>query len=243
MKKVLALSFLAVLTTAGTIVGQPGPPGAGESLSRQLDSEIREFGSSERKNAIANAGERINKGIGTYKTAKELYEASEALSKGDCAPDFSVNAQAMVPSSCADVIKGSGATGNSGRDIEPNQCATCYEAAYKKLSDVRKRLAKLKCLGNATKTYVNAAVAFGDNVSSVHAIQGLAWQRERKNIMDSYTKFKTAYDAKYKELMNVLLDAMNGISGCEAANGNPDWFQRFGFMYVEFMAEKYKRVD
>lgn len=241
MKKVLALSFLAVLTTAGTIVGQPSPPGAGESLSRQLDSEIRDFGSGERKNALANAGERINKGVGTYKAAKELYDAADALSKGDCAPDFSVNAQAMVPSSCAEVLKG--ATGNSGRDSEPNKCATCYEGAYKKLSDVRKRLAKLKCLGNSTKAYVNAAVAFGDNVSSVHAIQGLAWQRERKNIMDSYTKFKTAYDAKYKELMGVLLDAMNNVSECEAANGNADWFQRFGFMYVEFMAEKYKRVD
>lgn len=236
-------SFLIVLAAAGTIVGQPSAPGAGESLSRQLDSEIREFGSSERKNALANAGERINKGFGTYKTAKELYEAAEALSKGDCAPDFSVNPQAAVPSSCAETPKGTAAGPEPTRNSEPDNCATCFEGAYKKLSDVRKRLAKLKCLGNATKTYVNAAVAFGDNVSSVHAIQGLAWQRERKNIMDSYTKFKAAYDAKYKELMTVLLDAMNNISECEAKIGNADWFQRYGFMYVEFMAEKYKRVD
>ena len=208
----------------------------------QSSSEIRSFGEGERKRSVANAGDRIGKALGIQKSAKGLYEAAAALSKGDCAPDFSVNAQAMVPSSCSEVLKGPAARNDTGSG-EATECATCYENAYKKLNDVRKRLAKLKCLGNSTKNYVTAAFAFGDSVASVHAVQGLAWARERKAISESYTKFKAAYDLKYKELMGVLLEAMNDVSECEAKSGNPDWFQRYGFMYVEFMAERYKRVD
>jgi len=236
----LVVSFLALNAAAQLSNINPS---TGDSLVMQSQSEIREFGSGERKNSIANGSDRLGKLFGTYKSAKELYEAQVALGKGDCAPDFSVNAQAMVPSSCSEVLKGRAASSDTPRTLEPTACAACYEVAYKKLNDVRKRLAKLKCLGNSTKSYVNAALAFGDNVSSVHAIQGLAWQRQRKEISDSYTKFKAAYDAKYKELMTTLVDAMNDVAACEAKNGNPDWFQRFGFMYVEFMAEKYKRVD
>lgn len=244
MRNTILLSFLLILATASTGWAQGGEnPGAAASITTQLGSEIKEFGSGERKNALANGGDRLGKLFGTYKSAKELYEANEALSKRECAPDFSLNAQAMVPSSCSEVLKGQAGDRGTPRTDEPTACATCYEAAYKKLNDVRKRLAKLKCLGNSTKSYVNAALAFGDNVSSVHAIQGLAWQRQRKEISDSYTKFKAAYDAKYKELMTALVDSMNDVAACEAKNGNPDWFQRFGFMYVEFMAEKYKRVD
>ncbi|HMT09374.1 MAG TPA: hypothetical protein PKA82_15330 [Pyrinomonadaceae bacterium] len=244
MKVQLIFAFAVIVVLVGNIAAQRGvDPGAGESMIRQADSEIKEFGSGERKNSIANGGERLGKLFGTYKSAKELYDAQIALGKGECAPDFSVDPQAMVPSSCWEVLKGRSAKTDTPISTEPNQCATCYDAAYKKLNDVRKRLAKLKCLGNSTKSYVTAAQAFGDNVSSVHAVQGLAWQRQRKEITDAYTKFKAAYDAKYKELMTTLVDAMNDVAACEAKNGNPDWFQRFGFMYVEFMAEKYKRVD
>lgn len=245
MKNTILVTALVVSFLAANAAAQLTNinPNSGESLAMQMQSEIREFGSGERKNSIANGSERLGKLFGTYKSAKEFYEAQTSLSKGECAPDFSVNAQAMVPSSCSEALKGRAASSDTPRTLEPTACAACYEVAYKKLNDVRKRLAKLKCLGNSTKSYVTAAQAFGDNVSSVHAIQGLAWQRQRKEISDSYTKFKAAYDAKYKELMTTLVDAMNDIANCEAKNGNPDWFQRFGFMYVEFMAEKYKRVD
>lgn len=31
--------------------------------------------------------------------------------------------------------------------------------------------------------------------------------------------------------------------GCEREFGMTDWYQRFGFMYFEFMNDKYKRTD
>ncbi len=36
---------------------------------------------------------------------------------------------------------------------------------------------------------------------------------------------------------------MVGLSTCEAQYGVPDWYDRFGYMYFEFMRDKYRRSD
>jgi hypothetical protein len=202
-----------------------------------LNSQVQIIDARDRAlNAIINGSDKAmnHKGIdqankfwGIYLSAKDLYESCDALRKGECIPDFTTDPEAMVPTSCPD------STG----------CVACYTQAYRNFQSVRKRLSKLKCLGNSTKSFVNNSIAFGDQVSSIHAIQGLAWQKEKKGIKESYEKFKAGYDAKYKELMEKLMDSMNDIDICESKNGQADWFKRFGFMYFEFMSEKYKRSE
>ncbi len=216
--------LLFVLATCKVTNGQS----VFDSLMRQGRSEITEYGKKQNKEYLQNSADRLGKYVGLYKSAKEMYEALQTLKKGECLPDYSVNPQAMVPSFCTDSL---------------GSCVKCYKEAYTKLSNSRRRLGRLKCMGLTMKNFVNKSISFGDNVSSIHAIQGLAWQKERKGIMGSYTKFKDAYDKKYKELMDSLNEAMMKIDECEAGHGQKDWYQRFGFMYVEFMAEKYKRQE
>ncbi|MFM9905423.1 MAG: hypothetical protein ACKVQJ_12745 [Pyrinomonadaceae bacterium] len=240
MKRILLILGLGLLLIT-PLFGQG-------ALAMQANSEILDAIRKETdpKALLSNTSDRLGKAFAIYKSAKEIYEGLEALKNGECLPDYSINPQAAIPSSCEEMVdRPAPRVKRPGDPGAENKCADCYEAAYNELNDARRRLERLKCLGLTTKTYVNSKISFGDTVSGGMGggIQGLAWQKARKEILDSYSKFKDAYDAKYKELMDVLTAAMLEIDKCEAKNGQKDWFQRFGFIYVEFMAEKYKRVE
>jgi hypothetical protein len=217
MKKILILS-LAIFSIENAV--------AQTSVGAVLGSEIKK-GIDGQKATIGTSHDRITKLLAVQKSARELYESLGKLGK-DCSPDFMVPASAMVPTHCTD------STG---------ACASCYKEAFEALSKVRVRLAKLKCMGTNMKSFVNACNSFGDNASGIHAVTGLAWTKQKVEINKSYSKFKQAYDAKYTELIGVLNESLINIDKCEAQNGNPDWFQRFGFMYLEFMVQQYKRAD
>jgi hypothetical protein len=175
---------------------------------------------------INNGLESLNNLLTGLRNARELYDALPGLSPGACAPDFSTNAQAMIPSSCPDA-----------------NCSACYTSASNELNFVRMQLGRLWCIYTNTKNFNNAAIAFGDNASGIHAVTGLAWQYERAGIVETYNHFKGTYDKKYIDLIGSLQRALMQISSCENEYGEPDWYQRFGFIYYEFMKERYKRID
>ena len=101
----------------------------------------------------------------------------------------------------------------------------------------------MRCIYTNTKKFTDAAISFGDNVSGIHGVMGIAWQNERRGIEKSLQDFEKTYDKKYADLMTSMQTALNGINACEAKFGMRDWYQRFGFLYFEMMKEKYKRDD
>ena len=49
---------------------------------------------------------------------------------------------------------------------------------------------------------------------------------------------------KYAELMALLQKTLQRIAACEEkVFDNKSWYERFGFMYYEFMAAFYKRTE
>ncbi len=77
----------------------------------------------------------------------------------------------------------------------------------------------------------------------MHGVAGMAWQAERIKIQKSVEELQAAYDNKYNELIQGLADDMMELNICEAKFGVEDWYDRFGYMYFEFMKEKYQRKD
>jgi hypothetical protein len=70
----------------------------------------------------------------------------------------------------------------------------------------------------------------------------LEWQRQRTGINQEFEIFKIKYfDPKYRGMMSGLKDALMKWDRCEAQFGEPDWYARFGFLYMTFMEDKYKR--
>lgn len=68
----------------------------------------------------------------------------------------------------------------------------------------RGNLEKLRCIYRWNKEYSERATSFGDNVSSVHGISGLAWQQERRKIERAVDELGVSYDAKYRELLRYV---------------------------------------
>jgi len=168
----------------------------------------------------------LNTFINIYQNAHDLYDATRMMDPNECQPDFSTNAQSMMPTSCTD-----------------GECFECYRSAVNELAFIRRQLGRLSCIYNNTKNFTSRAIAFGDNTSGIHAVNGLAWQYAKADIVGAYESFKHTYDGKYTGMMETLDKSLHDISACEDRYGEHDWYQRFGFIYFEFMKEKYKRTD
>ena len=147
-------------------------------------------------------------------------------SDGGCVPDVSPASLPQVPSMCA---------GSA-------ECRACYTQAYDQLNRIRFTFEKLRCVYNNTKDIGTRATSFGDTVSPIHGVSGLAWQVERRKIEQAMNQLNQSYDAKYTELLGKLGEDMQSINACETQYfGNPDWYSRYGFMFYTFMSERYKR--
>lgn len=121
-------------------------------------------------------------------------------------------------------------------------CSQCFADAQGDIQHLRFAFEKLRAIGEWTKTFTTRSIAFGDSVSGVHGVAGLGWQPERKKIEESYAKFGQAYDAKYEELIGDMEQALNDVGKCEARYfGTDDWYDRYGFIYYSFVADRYKR--
>lgn len=252
MKKLL-IALVGVMSIATTL--QAGPPEKFDWMSKALDRQKFLESQEPVKNALAaqskansykkdkedydntigqanKAGNDlknyVGQGVGLGKAAKDALDAFKALTQDDetMSPDYSPPGMPHVPSKCA----------------ESGACGACYEDAYADLKKVRINLERLRTVGAATNNLYTKGVAFGDNVSSVHGMVGLAWQAEKLKVNDSMKTFNTSYDAKQVELIAKLQDALQKISKCEADHFNEDgWYERFGFIYYTFMSDRYKR--
>lgn len=232
MKKIQFLITLFLFSCIITNAQDDATSGTIEAIDQQGEAQIEAIQNQTSMNETAynelsGAMESLNNYLDIAQSAADLYNAAVALDNNECQPDFTTSAQAMMPTRCED-----------GSD-----CYTCYESAVNELSFVRRQLARLWCIYSNTKNFNERAIAFGDNTSGVHAVNGLAWQYAKRDIVEAYDHFKQTYDQKYTGLMGTLNKALNDISRCEAQYGQPDWYQRFGFIYFEFMKEKYKRND
>ncbi|HKJ18902.1 MAG TPA: hypothetical protein VJ984_16230 [Xanthomonadales bacterium] len=122
-------------------------------------------------------------------------------------------------------------------------CLACYQDAHNSFNHVRGVLEQLRVVYKCTKDFTNDAIAFGDNVSGLHAVSGLAWQDARNEIQQSVKQLGKTYDKKHMEFIGNLENALLKMDACEYEYGLEDWYDRFGFFYLEFMNDKYRRID
>jgi hypothetical protein len=172
--------------------------------------------------------ERTKQASNVADAAKELQKAFKALTPGDAraVPEYRPAGTPGVPSHC----------------VVPNGCNACYTSAYRDLNGVRVALEKIRRLNTTTQAIAKKSLAFGDAVSGIHGVAGIAWQEERRGIEASLVGFESKYDAKYEELMASLEAALRAVGRCEAQHFNvPDWYDRYGYMYYSFMGDRYRR--
>lgn len=207
-------------------------PGDADVVRQMGEDDVRR--SEEAGNNTSNAASAINDAIGHFNTvmglygsAQDMYNNSRALANGECSPDFQTSDNAMMPSNCR----------------VNSECGECYRSAMGQLNFIRRQLGRLGCIYQNTKNFNNAAIAFGDNASGIHAVTGLSWQYARGEIVQTFNHFKGTYDRKYIDMIGALENALKAIDRCESQYGQDGWFQRSGFIYLEFLKDKYRRND
>lgn len=208
-------------------------PGDADVIQQQGEGDVeaaQEAGQNTQNvaGAITDAIGHFNTVLSLYGNAQDMYNSSTALANGECAPEFSTSDNAMMSRSCT----------------RESECEQCYTSAIRELNFVRRILGRLSCIYSNTKNFTNAAIAFGDNASGIHAVTGLAWQSARGEIVQSMNHMKQTYDQKYIGLIGSLERALKSIDRCEQQYGGQDgWYQRVGFIYFEFLKDKYRRND
>lgn len=150
-------------------------------------------------------------------------------------PDIDPRGQPKLPSSCIEAFEK-----RPNATPDKNNGCDCLRDAYEDFNENRYLLAKLQVIGSTTKKFTDEQIAFGDNFSGVHALSGLAWQKQRVGIMAALDDMDAAYKAKFLELSDELYKAMIEIDRCEALLGNNDWYSQSGFMYYEFAKLRYE---
>ena len=129
----------------------------------------------------------------------------------------------------------------ASRDEQDEGC-DCLEKAYAELNQRRLNLEKLRIIFAHAMKKINAGIAFGDGVSAVHGVSALIWQKQKFIILkESIPTLNNAYDDKYAEMISALEENLREIDRCEAILGYENWYNHAGFIYYQFMADKYKR--
>lgn len=152
-------------------------------------------------------------------------------SDSNSVPDIDDRAEPQLPSSCL-----------NNTDSRIKEGCECLDGAYEELNTIRFKFEKLRIIYSNTKKMSNKAIAFGDNVSGgMGSISALAWQKEKRGIEKSLKGLDKAYDAKYTEFIERLYTNLKQIDTCEAKLNFSEWYSKVGFIYYDFMKDKYKR--
>ncbi|MEM9721618.1 MAG: hypothetical protein AAGA10_20295 [Bacteroidota bacterium] len=205
-----------------------------EEIKQEVKAEFKRFQDAQKK--LKNV-EGVLEQIEKLRKAQASYEAfSTAYSGlGDCISGAAPTNSPRIPSFCA-------SDGSRESIVESAECSDCFLDARSKFNDVRFTLARLETIYTCTKNMTTSAKAFGDSFSSATK-SGLGWASARRKIEESEKSMAKAYDDKYVDLMGDLQGALVEMSICEAKFGLVDWYDRFGFVYYEFMVDRYKRKN
>lgn len=121
------------------------------------------------------------------------------------------------------------------------QCAECFVPAHARLNAVRTRFEKLRRIGTWTRTYKERAFTLGEAMGGMHGLAGLAWTGERIKLEKQFQSFESSYKDKYAELLTELEGSLRQIAACEeSVYDEQGWYERFGFIYYNFMADRYR---
>lgn len=194
--------------------------------------------STEQADKVWSGGVKTLEYLTKLKEGWDAYQSLDSCMSIDSPPDMP-----LVPSFCVVTDDMEDSEGGSHIMNSVQSCSQCFTDSRMAFNKARLDLEKLRVIYSCTKKMSNAAIAAGDSMSGIHGYSGIVWQGMRLDIVKSVENMEKAYDQKYPELMNNLKNSMVDMAICEAQYGTPDWYDRFGFIYYEFMSDAYKRKD
>lgn len=140
-------------------------------------------------------------------------------------PDYSPPGAPSVPSKC----------------MENAECRPCYTEAYAKVNKTRKALEKVRAHYDFTHKFSTEGIALMTSVAATAGgPAGIGAAVESRKVTAAVSDFDTVVRNKNVELLTRLQGELMEVNTCEAKYyGNTDWYDRFGYMYFQFMSAHY----
>lgn len=176
---------------------------------------------------MSSVGSGVSSGLGLIQQLTDTFTALTDLDhelQGHIRDDHS---GPEVPTSC-------------GQGSASPNCAECYSRAYREVNFTRNTLERLRTIVARTLNYIRNAEGLGDSVSGIHGVSGLSWQYAKADVEKGKADFIRTSQAKYEALVANMRRALDMVAQCERDNfHNPDWYNRYGFMYYNFVKDAY----
>jgi hypothetical protein len=228
----LAVALTLLLVAAAPSFAQPNPM-AWEQAMSDLRSSMQDW--------AENYGSLVDEAMGPLSGAHALatqmtdavqtvFEGYDALSDLDRELDGAMDEPEAnappVPVSCL---------GREG-------CEACFGSAYLQLARSRLLLLRARAIFDATHRFATAAQALGDNLAPSTREAAFVWQMQKPRIAESLGAFDQSFDRKIADMLAVVRRTLQELGECEGRYySNPDWYQRYGFVYFEFLQSRYTR--
>jgi len=233
--------FIAVSLSSVLLAVANGSAHADGSSSPLSDVDLADFNAGNGDSAVGHRwSEYMNEGIETWNSTSDVGNRIQSgLDLLDAVRD------AFSPLSLGDAELDSRMTDVGGPEVPTScsggeECAACYTRAYGEVNFTRATLERLRTIYRITTAYIQRAEGFGDSVSGVHGISGLSWQYAKGGIEQERATFNHLSHEKGKALLENMRRALDMVAECEAKYyNNPDWYNRYGFMYYNFIVETY----
>lgn len=229
--KTVILILLALAGTAAA-AGEAGEIDASDLSGNGMYTDgtrLSEFTNnmSDLSGQMSDAANGVSNGLNVI---TQLTDTFSALSDLDHALQDSIRDDHSGP----EVPTGCGGGSASGA------CTECYTRAYNEINFVRNTLNRLRTILTRTLTYIRNAEGLGDSVSGIHGVSGLSWQYAKGGIEQTKAHLLQTSQAKYEALVQSMRHALDAVATCERTYfNNPDWYNRYGFMYFNFIKEAY----
>jgi hypothetical protein len=180
--------------------------------------------------AVAAMLSELKQFLQQQESVEKFWQSLKTLSQSETPPDEARRGPSL-PSSCVD----------DAWALPSNPGCQCMTTAVDKLRKNRQMLEKLRILVANQKNSVDKAIALGNSYAQLHTLMGIQWVGIRKHdIEEPYAQFKQISNQKHQALMDAIQKDLQDVSTCEAKLGERDWYQKFGFMYFEFLYAAYR---
>ncbi|TJY59862.1 hypothetical protein E4T66_11815 [Sinimarinibacterium sp. CAU 1509] len=201
----------------------------------QLRAEVQKAGAdgelAANRKADAELTERLKdaKGVASKSpgAAAAAYSYYTALTSTDkrMNPDFQPPGAPQVPSKC----------------MEDATCRPCFEQAQQNLNTSRKNLEKVRGIYDYTHRFAKNGQGFLSSIGSMAgAPVALQASIENQKVDGALSDFDSQVRRKNEELLAKLQGNLQEIASCEAKfYKNDDWYNRYGFIYYQFMLARY----
>jgi hypothetical protein len=180
--------------------------------------------------AVASMLSDLKQFLSEQESVDKFWQSLKTLSQSETQPNEPQTGPSL-PSSCVD----------DAWALPSNPGCQCMATAVDKLRRNRQMLEKLRILVANQKNFVDKAIALGNSYAQLHTVLGLQWVGIRRHdIEEPHAEFKQISKQKHQALMDAIQKDLQDVSACEEKLGERDWYQKFGFMYYEFLYAAYK---